>query len=270
MPDSLHALSPLAGQQAQDVAVVIVAHGDRGGSGNGSTVVRNQALERHRAHLEASQTFAAVTAGVLKGSPTFEDAVAEACDSGPKAVAIYPFFMADGYFVKTVVPKRLALCGLDDLPHDILKPLGLAPELVDIIVAQAGRSAVGADIDPKQSRLMLVGHGSKYGPASAAATRRAADRLAQHHAGVFADVEVAFLEEAPFLSDQLTDPQRPTIVSGFFNGDGLHAGEDVPAALKDAAGQTAYTGPVGTTPDVSDLIQSEILAALTNPAPQSA
>lgn len=269
MPDSLHAPSCLAGQQAQDIAVVIVAHGDRGGSGTGASVARNQALERHREHLAATQAFGTVTAGVLKGSPTFEDAVAEARSSKPSAIAVYPFFMANGYFVKSVVPQRLAAWGLD-LPHDILQPLGLVPDLIDIIVAQARTAAVRAHIDPIKARLLLVGHGSKYGPASANATRRAAERIARLHADVFAEVDVAFLEEAPFLGEQMTNSQRPTIVSGFFNGDGLHAGEDVPAALEEAVGQAVYTGPVGAVPDVSDLMQSEILAALAGQPPQTA
>jgi len=265
MLQSSHAPTALTGQHAQDISVVIVAHGDRGGSDAISSASRNQVLERLRARLAKSGAFGMVTAGVLKGSPTFEDAIAEACAAKPKAIAVYPFFMADGYFVKTVVPERLAACGLD-LPHHSLQPLGLQPNLTKIIVEQAHMCAVDSQIDAKKARLLLVGHGSKYGPASANATRRAAEHLTRLYPDAFANVEVAFLEEAPFLRDELADAQRPTIVSGFFNGDGLHAGEDVPAALKDAAAsgscQLVYTGPVGASPDISDLIHAEILAAL--------
>lgn len=260
--------NPLAGQDPQDISVVIVAHGDRGGPdpGSGSGARRNQALERHRAHLAKNGAFRHVAAGVLKGSPTLEDAVAEARAASPKAIAFYPFFMADGYFVKNVLPQRLVDYGLA-LPHHSLQPLGHVPKLVDMIVAQALACAFDAQIEAKQARLLLAGHGSKYGPASANATRAAAQNVKGTHANAFAEVDVAFLEEAPFLRDQLAGATRTTIVSGFFNGDGLHAGEDVPAALREAAtcggSQTIYTGPIGAAAEISDLIQAEILAALS-------
>ncbi len=259
-------LCPLAGLDPRDISVIIVAHGDQGRASTDPDATRNQALERHRARLASTHAFRHVTAGVLKGSPTFEDALGAACKAKPKAVALYPFFMSDGYFFKKILPQRLADYGLT-LPHQYLQPLGLEAGLVNVIAAQALECASNAQIEAKQARLLLTGHGSKFGRASANATHAAVQYLKTVHANTFAEIDIAFLEEAPFLGNQLADTKRTTIVSGFFNGDGLHAREDVPAALNYAATsggcQAVYAGPVGSAPEVSDLIQSEILAAIS-------
>lgn len=254
---------PLGGLEPQDISIVIVAHGDRGGPDRDTH--RNQALEQHRQRLEKANIFRSVDAGVLKGQPVFEDALARATAKKAKAVVIYPFFMADGYFVKKVLRERLEATNLSR-PHTILKPLGLDPGLVGLIVKSALRHAAIAQFRPNTARLLLAGHGSKFGPASANATRAAALRITTEHAATFSEVDVAFLEEPPFLSDQLNATQsahraRQTIVSGFFNGDGLHAGEDVPTTLQSATCPTIYTGPIGAEPLVADLIKAAVLDA---------
>ncbi len=108
---------------------------------------------------------------------------------------------------------------------------------------------------------MVVGHGSKFGPASARATRDAAVAIAR--AGVFASVSTAFLEEPPFLKTELGRLQTPTVVAGFFFGDGMHAGEDVPAAIEETGAHAVYAGPIGQSPGIPSLIASSLLAAST-------
>ncbi len=256
---------PLGGLDPGEICVVIVAHGDRGGPDEAHRDERNQSLERHRARLATADIFQSVEAGVLKGSPTLEDALAKAQTAKPKAIAIYPFFMAEGYFLKKVLPQRVANFGLT-VPHATLQPLGLEPNLVSLIVTDALQQASNAQIEAKDARLLLVGHGSKFGPASADATRAVLQNIKNAHHHLFAEIDVAFLEEMPFLAEQLAAPQnveeaRPTIISGFFNGDGLHAGEDVPNAMQNASGSTVYTGPIGAAPAVSNLIKSAVLKA---------
>ena len=93
--------------------------------------------------------------------------------------------------------------------------------------------------DPAASRLLVVGHGSKFGPASAEATQERRPRIAR--AGSFASVATAFLEEPPFLKTRLRRVEAPTVVAGFFFGDGMHAGEDVPAAIAEAGAAAPST-----------------------------
>lgn len=233
----------------REIAVVIAGHGDRGGD------APNLALMSHRDALSTTGEFLAVTAGVLKGEPALESALEAAKGSGARRIAVYPFFMAEGYFTGTVLPDRIAAAGLADL-CDVLPPLGLEADLPALILAEAIVAAQRAGHAVSRSRLLLVGHGSKLGPAPAEATRCTAGAIA--NGSPFRDIAVAFLEEPPFVADALSATHEPTIVSGFFSGDGLHAGEDVPAAIRRAGANAVYAGPIGGSKGIADLMRQAI------------
>ncbi len=237
----------------RNVAVILAAHGDRAGA------TPNAALLRHRDHLASHHHFRSVSAGVLKGEPALEHAVATALASGAGRIAVYPFFMADGYFTGKVLPTRIAEAGAAEACR-ILPPLGLDSNLPALIHAEALAAAHTANYTPADSRLLLVGHGSELGPASANATRAAAERIAGF--GGFAEVVTAFLEEPPFLDDQLAGTRLPTIVAGFFSGDGLHAGEDIPQAIRETGANAIYAGPIGGSPAIPGLIAETIAFTL--------
>lgn len=233
-----------------DIAVVLAAHGDRAGP------TRNTALLRHRDALDHGRAFRHVTAGVLKGEPVLETALAEAAQSGAARILVYPVFMADGYFVRKVLAERVAQYGLKTA--DLLPPLGIDPGLAALVHADAIAAAEAAGYEASGSRLLLVGHGSELGPASANATRGTAARV--RRLGRFQHVDVAFLEEAPFLDAALTASPLPTVVAGFFSGDGLHAGEDVPAHIAQAGVRAVYAGAIGASEQVAALIAAAVMA----------
>lgn len=236
-----------------ELAAVLVAHGDRGGT------APNAALHAQTHAVRAQIESACVAAGVLKGEPTLEDALAEAAASGAPRIAVYPLFMADGYFMRKV-RERIEAANVVIRPT-ILDPLGLDPALPDILVEEAGSMAHQNGFEPLQSRLLIVGHGSKLGPASANATRRAAARAAL--ARRFASVTTAFLEEEPFLDDTLAAGRtQPTVVAGFFFGDGMHGGEDVPDAIAETGATAIYTGAIGNSAAVATLIAASIESVL--------
>ena len=237
-----------------NIAVVLAAHGDRGGDAPNSTLLA------HRTALEAMGVFRRVTAGVLKGELDLAAALAEAQSASPDRIVVYPMFMADGYFTNKVLPERISATGLT-APWTITAPLGLDPRLPALALCEALSTAARAQLDAAMCRLLLVGHGSELGPASANATRRAAETIASH--GLFAAIETAFLEEAPFIDASLAAGSRTTIVSGFFFGDGLHAAEDVPNAVAASAAHAIYAGPIGCSAELPRLIRQTIEAALT-------
>lgn len=241
----------MAGWQ-RDTAVVLAAHGDRAGA------TPNATLLAHRDALTAISNFSAVTAGTLKGDPSLEDALAAAAASGASRILLYPFFMADGYFTGTVVPRRIADAGLAGRIQ-ILPPLGLDPLLAPLIHATAIAAGQSAGMEVSRARLLLVGHGSELGPASANATRAMLARVAA--LGGFSGFDAAFLEEPPFLDAQLAAGEAPMVVSGFFSGDGLHAGEDVPEALAATSRPAVYAGSIGTSDQIPRLILQSIEAA---------
>lgn len=234
-------------------AVVLAAHGDRGGG------FSNAALLAHCAVLRDSGRFAHVAAGVLKGDPSLDDALAAAARSGASRVVVYPVFMADGFFVRTRLAERVAAADLPQ-PWEIFPPLGIDPELPQIVLNHAVQAAHGAGFAPAASRLLLVGHGSKFGPASADATRTAAAAIAE--ANVFAGLDTAFLEEPPSVEHVLQAARRqPVVVSGFFSGDGMHASDDVPAAIAKSRCSAVYAGSVGNDSAISALILRRLVGS---------
>lgn len=231
----------------QHVAVILTAHGER------RPDATNRSLLAHVAALKDMADFAGVWAGVLTGEPTIEKAIAGADASGASEVLVYPFFMSHGTIVHELLPKRISSCRSRILPV-ILPPLGLEPRLIALLSAQAIASTRAAGFAPSRTRLLVVGHGSRLGGASAFVTRRAAGLL--EATKVFASVDVAFLEEPPLLANQLAIDRDPVVVLGFFSGEGVHAWQDVPAAIESTGAQAVYTGPVGACPEIPEVIMA--------------
>lgn len=235
---------------AEDIAVVIAAHGDRAGKAPNRTVLA------HSSALAASGAFRHAGAGVLNGEPALETALALAAASGAAGIAVFPFFMSGGYFTGTVLPARIASAGMTAKCR-LLAPLGLDPRLPGLMSDRALEAARSAGFRPGDTALLVAGHGSKLGPASARATLRIAEAVRQR--ATFARVSIALLEEPPFLGGALAAAIGPLVVTGFFSGDGLHAGEDVPEAIRASGRDAVYAGPVGGLPGVAGLIRDAVL-----------
>jgi sirohydrochlorin ferrochelatase len=235
------------------VAAVLVSHGDRGG------VDPNATLKAQAEAVHALTGLGSVTIGVLKGTPSLEEALEVADASGAAEILLCPLFMAEGYFAGRVLPHRLSEANVDT-PIRTLPPIGLDAAMPDLVLADAIAAAEGAGLTPTLSNLLIVGHGSKFGSASADATRKVADEVAA--ARRFASVATAFLEEAPLVEEALTGISTPTVVAGFFFGDGMHAAEDVPEAIARTGAPAVYSGAVGSSPHVPGLIAAAITRAL--------
>ncbi len=227
------------------LAAVLAGHGDRGGDSP------NRSLLAHAEALREKDLVAMVCAGVLKGRPSLEEALESAAASGAREIIVYPVFMSAGYFTNTELPSRIRAAGFERQCR-ILTPLGLDPAIPGVMISDAISAAQEAGLDVASTRLLVAGHGSKFGPGSARATRSAAAQIEASQA--FGSVSVAFLEEAPFLDEELRGDRPPTIVSGFFSGEGLHAGEDVPAAIRESRARAVYAGPVGASAGVAHLM----------------
>lgn len=240
------------------IGLILAAHGERGGE------AANRSLIAHAEAMAGMAGIAAVGAGVLKGEPTIEQALATVAAEGPEEILVYPYFMSDGYFVSKVLPQRIRDAGPVP-PTRILPPLGLDPGLPALMIAAALGAASGAGFVAEASRLLIVGHGSQGSRASALATELLATRLAA--TGHFNEVSAAFLEEPPFVRDSLEGQRPPTVVAGFFSGDGLHAAQDVPEAIAWAGAEAVYCGAIGGHPGVTGLISAAIERALAVAGP---
>jgi sirohydrochlorin ferrochelatase len=240
---------------AADIALVLAAHGDRGGAD------RNAVLRQHAARLRDNGVFKSVSYGVLNGEPGIVDVLTEADGTKAARILVYPFFMSGGYFAGKVLPERLAQARLT-APVRVLPPLGLDPALPELLVARSLDAAKNAGFEPAETRLLVAGHGSKIGRAPAAATEKVANAVRSR--GQFRTVATAFLEEPPFLADALRAGNRPTVVAGFFVAEGMHGHDDVPGAIREAAIPCVYTRPIGSDPGIPALVQAAATKGLSD------
>jgi sirohydrochlorin ferrochelatase len=244
--------SPLApATERQPRALLIAAHGDCGGGG--ANVLANELARR----LRSLKVFDDVSVGFIHGAPSIEDAAAH-IEAGE--IEIFPLFMSDGYYVRNAIPRRLAIHdGIDALGHHVTidTPLGLLPQLPQLLLQAAKEAALSAGMSPADATLLIAAHGSAKAPYSAAAARNAAARI--DGAKLFARVETAFLEEEPYFQQVLETAPRPLVVLGFFAGGGAHAEDDVRGAVR-ALGDRAVVQveQLGGYARIIELIVSEI------------
>lgn len=214
---------PEPATRAGSEALLIVAHGDCGGPGGDMLA---QELARR---MRQTRCYDEVAIGFMRSQPLVEEVVSHITSDN---IRLYPLFMSDGSYVRDAIPKRLGITdGVDALGHrvSIDEPLGLHPKLPELLMSAAAGAALGNGIQPKSASLLLVAHGSSLSPHSGDVARHIRDCIAR--GGAFSDVEVSFLEEAPFFADALGRCVRPTFVLGLFAGGGMHAADDVRGAV---------------------------------------
>lgn len=230
--------------------LIIVTHGETRGA------VRNRALKRLTKIVKNDSRLGAlnvqnVFCAVLNGEPALKDVLEQVQQTKTKIV-IYPLFMSTGYFVKTAMPKVIN----EVIPQGhvtILPTLSEDPGLPKLIYQKILETLSTTYWGSAQTRLMLVGHGSTKSPVSAQSTKMQAEKIKSFSR--FASLETTFLEEAPFFEERLIQTANtPTIIAGYFTGSGLHGNNDVYAALEKTKAKAVYTGPIGSSPQISDLI----------------
>jgi sirohydrochlorin ferrochelatase len=162
---------------------------------------------------------------------------------------IYPFFMAEGWFTRTNLPRRLAAAHRTDLVQ--LAPFGTDPALVGLM-AKAARSG-GAN-----KGLLLAAHGSKVSKTSSDTTYEMISRLESLGIG---PIKAGFIEEAPFLTDVARDMPEATCLP-FFALRAGHIVQDIPQALKEAQFQGTVLPPIGEDIGTAQLIAAALSRAL--------
>ncbi len=243
-----------------DDALLLIGHGSARYASAGC-VVRGF-TER----IRAAGGFAEVGYGLLNGAPAAAEALAGLTAS---VVRVVPFFMEDGFFTRSAVPRALGACpqagGRSGAPRRLVlcPPVGVHDGMADLLAQKLLDGCAACDIRPAAVAVLVVGHGSSRAPGRALALHRHAGRLAAD--GRFASVTTACLEEAPFVADALRHLRnRPVCVVGFFAGGGGHARDDVPrlvAAERDARGPAGPpvhdVGPVSDTPAMMQIIRDQ-------------
>jgi sirohydrochlorin ferrochelatase len=224
-------------------ALLLIGHGSARYSDAG------RAMSLHAETLRQGGSFAQVEIALLNGTPSVTEALGRI---GTAAIRVVPFFMEDGYFNRVAVPRALGGRAVHLCP-----PVGIHDGMAGLIERHALAACDRAGVPSHTAAVVVAGHGSASAPGRALALRRHAARVAATE--VFARVEAACLEEAPFVADTLLSLRgHPVVVIGFFANHGRHVRDDVPALIQaEQAGRRSLSGgdaglPVGFHGSVTD------------------
>jgi sirohydrochlorin cobaltochelatase len=223
--------------QKSDAALLIVAHG--------STVNPDSSAPTlaHAAEIRRRKIFASVECAFWKEEPSLRDAIFLFDPESVREVYVVPNFISEGYFTQTVVPRELELNGriTERSNGQIWKycePVGNHPMMTELLLKRASEVAPG--VDPGETSLLIVAHGTDLNENSAVAAKREAEKI--RALGKYAAVLNVYMEEPPLVSDwrKLTETSNVVVVP-FFISDGLHSYEDIPALLGITSGRSPIT-----------------------------
>ncbi len=220
-------------------ALLICSHGAR--------AARVDVSPRLRARARAFG-FAEQAACSLYAEPALEQALDRLA---ARPVFVVPLLMSEGV---TLEALRQRLAQRDDGQNLVLcQVLGAHSDLAARIGADARDQALAAGWSPRETALLLIGHGSRRDGAS----RRSLFRLGAEiqRRGAFGEVRQALLEEEPGIEAALESLTcRRVVAVGCFAEAGRHALGDVPRLLAESPLPVIYDGPIGTAPWIDDLI----------------
>src|SRR5919108_1689249 len=211
----------------EHTALLVVAHG--------STVNPDSSAPTlaHAAEIRRRQIFAKVECAFWKEEPSLRDAIFLFDPESIREVYVVPNFISEGYFTQTVIPRELELNGTttkraSGQTWKYCQPVGNHPAMTELLLKRARDIAPG--VDPADTSLLIVAHGTDLNENSAAAAKREAEKI--RGLGKYATVLNVYMEELPLVSDwrQLT-ATRNVVVVPFFISDGLHSYEDIPVLL---------------------------------------
>ncbi len=188
----------------------------------------------------------------VRGATLAADGALEAALAGLEAPRVVPFFMAEGFFTRSVLPRRLAHARAAGLR--ITAAFGHLPGLADLAVQAAVQGTAGP---LRQTTLLLVAHGSRVSRASAAGARAMAAQIA-HHAP-FGRVLTAFVEEPPSIAQAARGLGPLATVLPFFALRAGHVAEDVPRGLAAVGFRGVLLPALGEHPGAAGVIAAALV-----------
>lgn len=204
-----------------------------------------------------------VTAAFWKEAPAFNHVIDTVRAS---QVVVVPVFTAKGYYSTQVIPREMKL--QDDVTvRDgktiyYTRTIGEHPYLTEVVCKRVQDTLIAANLDPAQTAVAVIGHGTTCNPESRLTTRQQADYIRQQ--GVVAEVVDVYLEDEPSIPSIYETTQSPNVIAvPFFLAEGSHTTMDVPEALGIDYGDyparvkdrhVYYTPPVGTDLAITHVI----------------
>jgi sirohydrochlorin ferrochelatase len=169
---------------------------------------------------------------------------------------VFPFFMSDGWFIRSQLPRRLAEAGADNLR--ILTPFGLLDATERLAVDLTRKAAADRGWSEGETTLILAAHGSGASRQPAETAKRTRNAIAAS-AG-FRQVRLGFIEEPPHLEQVLTKVEGPSLLLPLFVARWGHVAGDIPDAVAATGYHGAVLPPLGTADAVPDIIAKALQA----------
>ena len=180
-----------------------------------------------------------------------QDALGQIVNTLGQGGALYPLFMAGGWFTRINLPARLA--AVDGDGWQVLEPFGCDPALHDLAATVVAKALSGQD--PATAQVLLAAHGSFKSAVPS--------DIARHVAGIVkektgaARVETAFIDQTPQLAS-VSGYDADSICLPYFAAAGGHVTDDIPAALNQAGFTGRILPPLGLDPHVPEIIARAI------------
>ncbi len=228
--------------------LILAAHGAHDGS-RANTLARRIGDEVER--TAGVETIAAFNLG----KPSFEDAVAR---SARRRTLMLPLMMADAYFARTVLRRRIeSEAAQVSASIEYFPPLGAWPELRELLVRIVEDHLRAGRINPVDTDVVVVGHGTERNPDSRSTTDAVVAHLQRELC--LHSVLPAFIDQEPRLSASLAQASAPhVLLAPFLLGGGSHALQDIPEAVEGRTRPIHVLDPVGEHPFAPSLIADRV------------
>lgn len=172
-------------------------------------------------------------------------ALAAALAAAGRGGAVFPMFMAGGWFTRVHLPGQLAKAGAVD--WRVLEPFGCLEAVQDL--------AVQVVLEAGAPEVLLAAHGSPKSPVPAAIAGRVAAAIAKRGLRV----GCGFIDQAPRLAT-VTGFGPEAVCLPFFAAEGGHVQADIPVALAEAGFQGRLLPALGLEARVPAIIAEAIRA----------
>src|SRR5262245_8614056 len=209
--------------------------------GHGSSFSRESSapVYQHAAWIRDQKLYDDLHVAFWKEPPWIRDSLALIRTD---EIHVVPRFMADGYFVREIVPRELG----NGRPVRLCPPVGAHACMPDLVLKRADT----ANADRKRSTLVVVGHGTERSSTSSAIVRQITLELRERSG--YGQVACGFLDQDPHIEDVVEQQDSEHIVLvPFFMADGWHVRESIPRSMIGSRQSISYTRAVGTLTEVA-------------------
>lgn len=243
--------SPFPMAPAIDRDILIVTHGSPS-----APVVQEIAVQDLACRLKALLPDAQVRGASLAA----KGALARAVDGLTQPI-LCPWFMSDGWFVGTHLPKRLRAAGLER--WEATPPMGLMPGIGRLMRDRVQARLAATGWQAEDTTVILAAHGSPSSSRPRLATEAAAKALARHLP--LRAIRPCYVDEPPAIRD-VARGQGQALVLPFFAARAGHVTKDLPDALEAAGFGGPLLDPVGVWPETPVLAMTSIVDMLASEA----